>query len=70
MQILDGAVPVSYTHLREHVTQFVVNDGSHVYFLDHGDAYYRGLILSSFSAYSGGYIAQDHACLLYTSRCV
>ena len=41
--------------------QFVVNDGSHVYFLDHGDAYYRGLILSSFSAYSGGYIAQDHA---------
>ena len=41
--------------------QFVVNDGSHVYFLDHGDAYYRGLILSSFSAYSGGYIAQDRA---------
>lgn len=26
--------------------QFVVNDGSHVYFLDHGDACYRGLILS------------------------
>ena len=41
--------------------QFVVNDGSHVYFLDHGDAYYRGLILSSFSAYSGEYIAQDRA---------
>ena len=47
--------------------QFVVNDGSHVYFLDHGDSCYRGLILSSFSAYSGGYIAQDRACLLYTS---
>ena len=41
--------------------QFVVNDGSHVYFLDHGDSCYRGLILSSFSAYSGGYIAQERA---------
>ena len=39
----------------------VVNDGSNVYFLDHGDAYDRGLILSSFSASSDGHIAQRSA---------
>ena len=41
--------------------QFVVNDGYNVYFLDHGDAYDRGLILSSFSASSDGHIAQRSA---------
>lgn len=61
MTLIDSDMP----YCSHSFNQFVVNDGSHVYFLDHGDAYYRGLILSSFSAYSGGYIAQDSAVNLF-----
>lgn len=61
MTLIDSDMP----YCSHSFNQFVVNDGSHVYFLDHGDAYYRGLILSSFSAYSGGYIAQDRAVDLF-----
>lgn len=51
MQLINSDIP--YTS--HSFNQFVVNDGNGVYYLDHGDAFDRGLILSRFSAYGNGY---------------
>ena len=56
-----GVYDSTYGYISHSFNQFVVNDESNVYFLDHGDAYDRGLILSSFSTSSDGHIAQRSA---------
>lgn len=55
MELVNSRMP----YVSHSFNQFVVNDGSHVYFLDHGDAYSRGLILSSFSAYAQGNLSKE-----------
>lgn len=54
MTLIDSDMPYN----SHSFNQFVVNDGKNVYFMDHGDAFYRGLILSSFSA-SGALVRND-----------
>lgn len=61
MTLIDSDMPYN----SHSFNQFVVNDGSQVYFLDHGDAYGRGLILSSFSAYAEGYLEQNDCVNLF-----
>lgn len=61
MSLIDSDMPYN----SHSFNQFVVNDGSQVYFLDHGDAYDRGLILSSFSAYAEGYLAENECVNLF-----
>ena len=53
MTLIDSDMPYN----SHSFNQFVVNDGSQIYFLDHGDAYDRGLVLSSFSTYAEGYLS-------------
>lgn len=50
MELLNSAMP--YTS--HSFNQYVLNDGNKVYFLDHGDAYSRGLILSVYSYSADG----------------
>lgn len=57
MELIDSSMP----YVSHSFNQFVVNDGQKVYFLDHGDAYSRGLILSSFSAYAQGSLSGRYA---------
>lgn len=61
MTLIDSDMPYN----SHSFNQFVVNDGSQIYFLDHGDAYDRGLILSSFSAYAEGYLEQNECVNLF-----
>lgn len=55
MELINSKMP----YVSHSFNQFVVNDGSHVYFLDHGDAYSRGLVLSSLSSYTQGKLSKE-----------
>lgn len=61
MSLIDTGMP--YTS--HSFNQFILNDGSHVYFLDHGDAYDRGLILSDYTCYSQGYLAGSKQAMIF-----
>ena len=55
MQLMDSSMP----YVSHSFNQFVVNDGDNVYFLDHGDAYDRGLILSRYSSSTQGNLKRE-----------
>lgn len=57
MKLIKSNIP----YISHSFNQFVVNDGSSVYYLDHGDAYDRSLIISKYTSYGNGHFSGDWA---------